>query len=194
MQRIRTNPPGGRIFGDGMSGVRKNGHAHGANGAAVIEVPDVHPATFNPRTRNGRSHGAVKGKRRRGRAKTAKPTLQYNCAKCPGYCCSYPVIQVSTRDLTRLAKYFKISEEDAEKRYCKSQHGYKRIFRRKKDEHFGMTCQFFDTERRCCTIYEGRPAICRSYPGTARCGYYDFLSFERRAQNDPEFVALTDHA
>ena len=118
----------------------------------------------------------------------------YDCSKCPGYCCSYPVIQVSTRDLTRLAKYFGISEAEAEKRYCKSQHGYKRIFRRKKDEHFGMTCQFFDTEKRCCTIYEGRPAICRSYPGTVRCGYYDFLSFERRAQNDPEFVALTDHA
>ena len=186
-----------------MYGPRKNGHAprangrahatHGANGASAIEVPDVHPATFNPRVKHGRSNGAAKGKRG-AKAKTAKPTLQYNCAKCPGYCCSYPVIQVSTRDLTRLAKYFGISEEEAEKRYCKSQHGYKRIFRRKKDEHFGMTCQFFDTEKRCCTIYEGRPAICRSYPGTARCGYYDFLSFERRAQNDPDFVALTDHA
>jgi len=30
--------------------------------------------------------------------------------------------------------------------------------------------------------------FCRSFPGTTRCGYYDFLSFERRAQEDPEFV------
>ena len=29
-------------------------------------------------------------------------------------------------------------------------------------------------------------------PG-GRCGYYDFLSFERRAQEDPEYVATTDH-
>ena len=33
----------------------------------------------------------------------------------------------------------------------------------------------------------------RSFPGGGRCGYYDFLSFERRAQDDPEFVALTNH-
>jgi Fe-S-cluster containining protein len=56
-----------------------------------------------------------------------------------------------------------------------------------------MICQFFDTEKRCCTIYPARPGACRAYPGTARCGYYDFLSFERRAQNDAEFVALTDN-
>ena len=41
--------------------------------------------------------------------------------------------------------------------------------------------------------YKARPAICRSYPGSGRCGYYDFLSFERRAQDDPEWVATTDN-
>ena len=35
--------------------------------------------------------------------------------------------------------------------------------------------------------------MCRSFPGGGRCGYYDFLSFERRAQEDDEFVALTNH-
>ncbi len=56
-----------------------------------------------------------------------------------------------------------------------------------------MICRFFDTDERRCTIYSARPAVCRAFPGSARCGYYDFLSFERRAQEDPEFVALTDH-
>ncbi len=65
--------------------------------------------------------------------------------------------------------------------------------RRKKDEHYGKICRFFDTEERRCTIYAARPGVCRAFPGSARCGYYDFLSFERRAQNDPEFVAATDH-
>ena len=64
--------------------------------------------------------------------------------------------------------------------------------RRKADQIFGRTCRFFDIEKRRCTIYEARPALCRSYPG-GRCGYYDFLSFERRAQEDPEFVATTDN-
>ena len=53
--------------------------------------------------------------------------------------------------------------------------------------------RFFDTDERRCTIYAARPGVCRAFPGSARCGYYDFLSFERRAQNDPEFVAATDH-
>ena len=35
--------------------------------------------------------------------------------------------------------------------------------------------------------------MCRSFPGGGRCGYYDFLSFERRAQEDDKFVALTNH-
>ena len=34
---------------------------------------------------------------------------------------------------------------------------YTEIMRRKKDEHFGKICQFFDTKERRCTIYEARP-------------------------------------
>jgi Fe-S-cluster containining protein len=48
-----------------------------------------------------------------------------------------------------------------------------------------------DQEKRRCTVYEARPAVCRAYPDTARCGYYDFLQFEREQQGDPEFIALT---
>jgi len=39
-----------------------------------------------------------------------------------------------------------------------------------------------------CTIYDGRPEICRDYPGTRKCGYYEFLQFERMLQEDDEFV------
>ena len=174
-----------------MTGPKKNGHAPGANGAAAIEVPDVHPATFNPRgksARNGNGNGAtVPGS-------GPKQSVQYNCAKCPGYCCSYPVISVSKYDLGRLARWFGLAPEVAETRFTKSAHGYRRIMRRKKDEHYGMICRFFDTTRRRCTIYEARPHVCRAFPGGGRCGYYDFLSFERRAQEDPEYVARTDHA
>ena len=47
--------------------------------------------------------------------------------------------------------------------------------RRKKDEHFGMICRFFDQEKRCCGIYPARPAVCRSFPGPGRCGYSIFF-------------------
>jgi Fe-S-cluster containining protein len=115
----------------------------------------------------------------------------YNCLKCPGYCCSYPAITVNKRDLERLAKYFGITSHAAEKKYLKSGHGYKRIMRRKKDKYFGKICQFFDIEARRCTIYKARPSVCREYPGVASCGYYDFLRFERDAQNDKTFVSST---
>ena len=81
---------------------------------------------------------------------------------------------------------------EAERRYTRSDHGYKRIMKRQDDEHFGRICQFFDTGARRCTVYEGRPQICRDFPAEKRCGYYDFLEFERRHQEDDNHVAVTD--
>lgn len=119
---------------------------------------------------------------------------QYNCLNCPGYCCSYPVIALNKRDVDRLAKHFDIPSEVAEKRFTRTMHGHKYVMRRKSDKYFGRICRFFDTEKRQCTIYTARPAVCRSYPGSGRCGYYDFLMHERRCQDDNDFVASTDHA
>lgn len=117
----------------------------------------------------------------------------YNCKKCPGYCCSYPLIALTKRDLERLARHFGIGFKKAKTKFTVARYGHKYSMRRKKDEHFGRVCRFFNTEKRRCTIYEARPATCRSYPGDGRCGYYDFLSFERKTQNDPEFIASTHH-
>ena len=44
----------------------------------------------------------------------AKP--KYDCLKCPGYCCSYPVIEVHKRDAVRIAKHFDMPLEKAEKK------------------------------------------------------------------------------
>ena len=65
------------------------------------------------------------------------------------------------------------------------------MLRHKQDKVFKTVCQFLDQKTRRCTVYEARPGICREYPGTCRCGYYDFLSFERRVQEDPEFIPST---
>ena len=121
------------------------------------------------------------------------PKKKYDCLKCPGYCCSYPIIEVKDRDAARIAKHFGLTAELAEKKYFKSAHGYKRIMRRKADDHFGKICQFFDTKERRCTIYEARPHACRDFPGEDNCGYWDFLAFERNAQEDEAFISTTDH-
>ncbi len=115
---------------------------------------------------------------------------KYDCLKCPGYCCSYPVIEVKDKDAARIAKHFGLTLPQAEKKYFKKAHGYARIMRRKADQHFGKICQFFDTEARRCTIYTARPTICREYPGGG-CGYYSFLMHERKSQDDKDHVAST---
>ena len=117
----------------------------------------------------------------------------YNCAKCPGYCCSYPLIQLTKRDVERLAKHFGLDFETARKRFTKVDPEAKYAMRRKADPHFGKICQFFDTEARRCTIYEARPWACRDYPGKDNCGYWDFLAFERNAQEDDDYISTTHH-
>lgn len=96
--------------------------------------------------------------------------------------------------MTRLAKHFKIPFEDAEKKFTRAAFGQKWVLRRKKDEHYGKICRFFDSKKRNCSIYEARPEICRGYPNEKRCGYWDFLSWERKHQEDPEYVAVTDNS
>ena len=115
----------------------------------------------------------------------------YNCSKCPGYCCSYPLIPLKKRDVERLAGHFSLSFEQARKKFTKVDGDEPYAMRRKADEHYGRICRFFDTEARRCTIYTARPGICREYPGGKSCGYYDFLRAERNAQEDPKHVATT---
>ena len=90
---------------------------------------------------------------------------QYNCRKCPGYCCSYPLIPLDKRDVERLARHHHLSFEEAKKAFTKEEHGRKYAMRRKRDDVYGKICRFFDTTKRCCTIYTARPAVCRSFPG-----------------------------
>jgi uncharacterized protein len=119
-----------------------------------------------------------------------KPKSFYDCVDCPAYCCSvYDRVQVTPRDIRRLAKHFGVTEEKATARYTKM-YGKERVLRRKKDTLFKETCQFINTETRGCTIYHARPAVCREFPTTKRCAYYDLLAFEREQQDDPKVIPL----
>jgi Fe-S-cluster containining protein len=120
------------------------------------------------------------------------PRVHYDCRKCPGYCCSYDLIEVGKRDVARLAKHFDVTYAQAEDRFTKYDAAEKvRTLRHQKDKIFGKACTFFDVKKRQCTIYEARPSLCRDYPAEPRCGYYDFLKFEREHQDDETWVALT---
>jgi len=123
--------------------------------------------------------------------KTTPEKIKYDCSRCPGYCCSYPRIEVRDKDLARLARHFGLSLEEAEKRFTRryrDEDDDERILRHRKDGIYGSICRFFDTDARRCTVYEARPAVCRQYPNGRKCGYYDFLRFERKHQDDPDFI------
>lgn len=121
-----------------------------------------------------------------------QPRVYFDCSKCPAFCCSiYERVQVSKRDLNRLAKHFGVSTETAARRYTKiHRESGERVLRRKKDVIFEEACRFINPETRGCTIYHARPAVCREYPDRTRCAYYDVLQFERRQQDDENVLPL----
>ena len=117
--------------------------------------------------------------------------VSYRCDKCPAYCCTYTEIEVTERDVERLARHFDLSPKAAGEKFTKVDSKGTRMLRHKKDKIFDSTCMLLDQEKRRCTVYDARPGVCRQYPDTSRCGYYEFLKFERAHQGDPKFIALT---
>jgi len=127
----------------------------------------------------------------------SKSKVNYDCSKCPGYCCTYPRIVVTKKDIARLAKHFGVSEEVARERYTRqyvfesddpAERVDERILKHRKDHIYKSACMFLDPEARRCTIYEGRPSVCREFPNGKTCGYYGFLKFERKHQDDKTFI------
>ena len=117
------------------------------------------------------------------------PKPSYDCLKCPAYCCSYDRIIVEKSDLKRLARHFGIDVETARQRFTKIKEG-EQVLRHQKDHIYGSICMFIDIKTRRCTIYDARPGVCHEYPDKPKCGYYDFLKWERKHQEDPEFIPL----
>ena len=118
-------------------------------------------------------------------------TVNYTCSKCPGYCCTYSEIEISTFDIERLARHFGVDAETAARRFSKTNSKGVTMLRHKQDTIFDSACMFLDQEARRCTVYHARPGVCRKFPDSSRCGYYEFLKFEREQQGDREWVALT---
>ncbi len=80
-------------------------------------------------------------------------------------------------DVERLARHHGLTPGVAGGEFTKLVDGGKvRVMRHQKDLIFGTVCQFLNLETRQCGIYDGRPKICRDYPGGVRCGFYDFLA------------------
>ena len=114
----------------------------------------------------------------------------FDCNKCPAFCCSvYERVEVTKRDLNRLARHFGVTPEQAQRRYTRRREG-QRVLKRVEDTVFPETCMFLDQKTRRCTIYHARPTVCRGYPARSRCAYYDLLQFERKQQGRDDVVPV----
>jgi Fe-S-cluster containining protein len=121
---------------------------------------------------------------------TKTTPTNYDCSKCPAYCCSvYERVQVTPRDVNRLAKHFGLNYETALVRFTRA-YKNERVLRRKADPVLGQACTFLNPVTRQCKIYHARPLVCREYPDAKRCAYYDLLQFERQQQGDPDVLPL----
>ena len=79
----------------------------------------------------------------------------YDCDLCPAYCCSYPRVVVSKKDLKRLAAHFGIGLETARKKFTKKGEAKgERVLRHRKDHIYKSVCRFLDRESRGCTVYD----------------------------------------
>ncbi len=120
----------------------------------------------------------------------AQAPANYDCTKCPAYCCSiYERVQVTKRDINRLAKHFSVTYETALKRFTRLFNN-ERVLRRKADPVFGQACKFLNPVTRQCAVYHARPLVCREFPDTERCAYFDLIQFERKQQGDPQVLPL----
>jgi Fe-S-cluster containining protein len=131
------------------------------------------------------------GAKRRAAAPARKRApVSYDCGRCPAYCCSiYERVEVTKSDLVRLAAHLGLTIDETKRKHTKL-FGRERVLRRRKDHLLPTACKFLDPETRGCTIYEGRPEVCRDYPGQKTCGYFDVIEFERRTQNDKHVLPV----
>src|SRR5690349_7102274 len=68
--------------------------------------------------------------------------ISYDCSLCPAYCCTYPQIGISRRDIARIAKRFELDVETATKRFTKLNDEGKMILKHRPDPIFNTACRF----------------------------------------------------
>lgn len=86
------------------------------------------------------------------------------CERCGGKCCMGESGNVfaNNDEITLLAAHLGLKFDEFAQIYLRKVR-WKWSFKEVEFEN-GFACVFFDTQRRCCGIYEFRPRQCRSFP------------------------------
>jgi uncharacterized protein len=98
-----------------------------------------------------------------------KPGYKYKfkisaCVACEGRCCigNSGYIWTSVEEQKAIAELLKIKIDEFKKEYLIFVNGKYSIKELKINDVY--YCVFFDTEKKCCSIYDVRPEQCRSFP------------------------------
>lgn len=86
--------------------------------------------------------------------------LPFTCSQCGDCCTGAPgFVWLNKAEIDGLAKRFDTDAETFEATYV-----MKVGIRKSLKEHENGDCVLFDSEKRCCTVYEDRPRQCRTWP------------------------------
>lgn len=77
-----------------------------------------------------------------------------DCTQCARCCQSFSV-GLNSADIQRLAQHLKLEAYQVRLKYLKKDHEGDLVFKQR-------PCAFL--KKNCCSVYEGRPQVCRSFP------------------------------
>ena len=100
------------------------------------------------------------------------------CESCEGNCCigESGYIWVTPAEIKDIAAYLKLSEELFRAKHLRKVSYRLSLKERKVGESY--ECEFFDMQKKQCTIYDVRPSQCRTFP------FWDY--FKERIQEVEE--------
>ncbi len=85
--------------------------------------------------------------------------LKFKCTECGKCCGGAPgYVWLTDSDIQRLTEHLKITKEELIKKYCRQVGGRISL----KERSVTYDCIFLKDSR--CSVYDGRPTQCRTYP------------------------------
>lgn len=90
---------------------------------------------------------------------------QIDCRQC-AECCRVTEVQISPRDVAKLARFLRISEREFMAQHTARDGEGAAILRRVESAGGRLACEFL--EGNDCTVYEARPANCERFPHLLR--------------------------
>lgn len=91
---------------------------------------------------------------------------KFDCLDCAN-CCKTLGPRILNKDIERLSKHLKLSQNQFIDKYLKIDEDNDYVFK-------AMPCPFLDSDN-YCLVYENRPKACREYPHTSQRRFYQVL-------------------